>query len=202
MESQGPAESQELKIQKGDFIKESKESFRSSYALGVVLGQGAFGEVRKCVHKITKTNRAVKLVKKDTLDGKYLQAFKDEIAILKKLDHPNILKLFEIYEDKQKFYVVTEECNGGELFDQIIEKGTYSERDAANTLQQILHAIAYCHALKICHRDLKPENVLIDKELNNSLKIIDFGAGTLFGSDKLSSQYGTSYYIAPEVLKG
>jgi calcium-dependent protein kinase len=78
------------------------------------------------------------MVKKDILDERYMGAFKDEIALLKKLDHPNILKLYEIYEDKQRFFVVTELCKGGELFDEIIDKGTYSEKDAANTLRQIL----------------------------------------------------------------
>ena len=146
--------------------------------------------------------RAVKLVKKDILDERYLKAFKEEINILKQLDHPYILKLYEIYEDKTRFFVVTELCKGGELFDELIERGKYGERDAASALRQILQAIAYCHSKNITHRDLKPENILIDKELNNSLKIIDFGAGTLFEKGKkLDLQYGTSYYIAPEVLE-
>ena len=103
------------------------------------------------------------------------QSFKYEISILKKLDHPNILKLYEVFEDDKRYYLVTELCKGGELFDEIINKVQFSEKEAATIVQQILQAVAYCHSLGIVHRDLKPENVLIDKELNNTLKIIDFG---------------------------
>ena len=100
---------------------------------------------------------------------------KREISILKKLDHPNLLKLHEVFQDDQRYYLVTEECKGGELFHQIAEKAQFSEKEAAGIIQQILQALAYCHDLGIVHRDLKLENVLIDKDMNNTLKIIDFG---------------------------
>ena len=103
------------------------------------------------------------------------QSFKYEMNILKKLDHPNILKLYEVFEDQKRYYLVTELCKGGELFEEISQKLIYSENEAATIIQQILQAVAYCHDLDIVHRDLKPENFLIDKELNNSLKMIDFG---------------------------
>lgn len=102
-------------------------------------------------------------------------AFQDEINILSKLDHPNILKLYEVYDDEKRYYIVTELCKGGELFDEILKKGVFTEKEAANIIQQILLAVSYCHDINVVHRDLKPENVLIDKELNNTLKIIDFG---------------------------
>lgn len=128
-------------------------------------------------------------------------SFKYEINILKKLDHPNILKLYEVFEDEKKYYLVTELCKGGELFDEIIQKVQYSEKEAATIIQQILRAVSYCHQNNIVHRDLKPENVLIDKEMNNTLKIIDFGTAAEYKpGEKLKTTHGTSYYIAPEVL--
>ena len=98
---------------------------------------------------------------------------------MKNLDHPNILRLYEVFEDDKRYYLVTELCKGGELFDEIIKNGVFSEKAAAEVIQQILRAVSYCHEKEIVHRDLKPENVLIDKELNNTLKIIDFGTSTV-----------------------
>jgi len=93
-----------------------------------------------------------------------LKAFEEEMQILRKLDHPNILKLFEVFEDNRKFFLVTEYCKGGELFDEISNLHQFSEKKAAGYIEQILRAITYCHSLGIVHRDLKPENVLIDQE--------------------------------------
>jgi calcium-dependent protein kinase len=126
----------------------------------------------------------------------------EELQTLKKLDHPNILKIYEVFEDKNQFYVVTEYCKGCELFDKIISEGAFTENEAAKTIKQILQAISYCHSMNVIHRDLKPENILIDKEMNNELKIIDFGASILVKDkgQKLSETHGTAYYIAPEVL--
>lgn len=131
------------------------------------------------------------------------ESFKSEMAVLRKLDHPNILKLYEVFEDQKKYFLVTEYCKGGELFDEIINKVTFSEADAANIISQVLQAVAYCHSIGIVHRDLKPENVLIDKEQGNILKIIDFGTSVEYDKNKdmLKAVHGTSYYIAPEVLK-
>jgi len=167
-----------------------------------MLGQGAFGEVRKCLHRDTKATRAVKLIKKESMSSEEEQSFKHEISILKKLDHPNILKLYEVFEDDKRYYLVTEMCKGGELFDEIVLKVQFSEKEAATIIQQILQAVAYCHDNGIVHRDLKPENALIDKEMNNTLKIIDFGTAVKFdiGKELLNTTHGTSYYIAPEVL--
>lgn len=98
------------------------------------------------------------------MDKEMEESFKTEVATLKVLDHPNILRLYEVFEDKKKYFLVTELCKGGELFDEIIEKGHLSEKDAANVILQMLKGIAYCHSQGIVHRDLKPENILIDKE--------------------------------------
>lgn len=191
-----------MKIVKADFIQSNNGTFKDHYQIGQLLGQGAFGEVRKCLNRDTKVTRAVKLIKKESMSSEEEQSFKHEISILKKLDHPNILKLYEVFEDEKRYYLVTEMCKGGELFDEIVLKVQFSEKEAATIIQQILQAVSYCHNLGIVHRDLKPENVLIDKELNNTLKIIDFGTAIKFnrGKEVLKTTHGTSYYIAPEVL--
>lgn len=187
-------------INKSDFITQNEGKFRDNYQIGQMLGQGAFGEVRKCIHRKTKVIRAVKLIRKDAMTAEEEQSFKDEIAILSKLDHPNILKLYEVFTDDKRYYLVTELCKGGELFDEILNKGYFSEKEAALIIQQILQAVSYCHNLKIVHRDLKPENVLIDKEQGNCIKIIDFGTSIKHNDQVLTNTHGTSYYIAPEVL--
>lgn len=91
-------------------------------------------------------------------------SFQTEMNLLRKLDHPNILKLFEVFEDQKKYFLVTEYCKGGELFEEIVSKVTFSEHDAARIISQVLKGITYCHGIGIVHRDLKPENLLIDKE--------------------------------------
>ena len=100
---------------------------------------------------------------------------KYEIDILKNLDHPNIVRLYEVYEDKSSIYLVTELCSGGELFDEIVARHQFSERDAAVVIKQCLSAIAYCHNKKVAHRDLKPENILLDQKSGDMIKVIDFG---------------------------
>jgi calcium-dependent protein kinase len=107
---------------------------------------------------------------------------KNEIAIMKLVDHPNIVKLFEFFEDDENFYIITEYCNGGQLFEAIMQKKTFSENEAANIMMQVLSAIAHCHQRKVVHRDVKPENLLLDKTENGDekyvVKIIDFGIST------------------------
>jgi calcium-dependent protein kinase len=109
----------------------------------------------------------VKIIKKDTLNAKDKVRFFTEIDIMRQLDHPNIVRLFEIFQDDKRFYLVTDLCTGGELFDEITKRSTFNEQDAANLIKQVLSAIAYCHSKSICHRDIKPENILLDTKSNN-----------------------------------
>ena len=111
------------------------------------------------------------------------------------MDHPNILKLFELYQDETNYYLITEYCNGGELFDKIKSLNSLSERMAADYMKQILSAIVYCHENKIVHRDLKPENLLLDsKKPNAQIKVIDFGTSRKFDSDKkMTKRLGTVF---------
>mmetsp|Transcript_29464 Transcript_29464/g.33751 ORF Transcript_29464/g.33751 Transcript_29464/m.33751 type:complete len:116 (-) Transcript_29464:1144-1491(-) len=99
---------QDLGISKGDFVVERKGRFRDYYQIGMSIGQGAYGEVRKCISKVNKESRAVKIIRKDTLKGTSKESFFNEIEIMKRLDHPNILKLFEVYQDEKRYYLITE----------------------------------------------------------------------------------------------
>ena len=169
-----------------------------------VLGAGAFGQVRKATHKASGDVRAVKMIDKLVLDEEEQVRLKYEIDILKNLTHPNIVKLYEVYESKSLIYLVTELCDGCELFDEISKRDHFSEVEAAVVLKQILQAIAYCHSQNIAHRDLKPENVLIDIKNRGAIKVIDFGTSHHYDAEthNMTQMYGTPYYIAPEVLNG
>jgi len=168
------------------------------------IGEGSYGSVCKAKNKATGNIRACKTISKAQM--KNLDRFKQEIAIMKIMDHPNIIKLFETFEDHRNIYLIMELCSGGELFDRIIDAGHFSEVQAAILMQQIVRAIYYMHENHVCHRDLKPENFLFqtkDPIEKNTLKIIDFGLSCKFTPDQvLTTKAGTPYYVAPQVLAG
>jgi calcium-dependent protein kinase len=127
-----------------------------------------------------------------------------EIQILKQLDHPNILKIYEFYQDKKNYYIIIELCTGGELFDKIIDQGSFTEKEASAVMKQLLGAVLYANTKTIAHRDLKPENILLDitSDGGYNIKVIDWGtAKTYEPGSKMTEKFGTAYYIAPEVLK-
>ena len=132
-----------------------------------------------------------------------MEMLKNEIQVLKDLDHPNIVKMFEFLEDEKRIYIVTEICKGGELFDEILNRSKFDERDAAIVMKQLLSSINYCHLKNIVHRDLKPENILLEQDRDlEKIKIVDFGTSLSFDKDRnLEEKLGTAYYIAPEVIK-
>jgi len=175
---------------------------RDHYRIGKMLGSGAFGEVRVCVHRDSGAQRAVKVLRKSHMDDDEKRMLFNEINNLKDLDHPNILKMFEFFEDEKRYYIVTDICKGGELFDEIVARGKFTENDAAVLMKQVLSCINYCHSNKIVHRDLKPENILLEQNKEfDQIKIIDFGTSLVFDENKkLDEKLGTPYYIAPEVL--
>ena len=128
------------------------------------MGAGAYGEVCKCIHKSTNEMRAVKMIKKESMSRVEKAMLFTEIENLKKLEHPNILQVYESYEDDVNYYIVTELCEGGELFDEIERRGRFSEKDAIKVMNALLSAINYCHQNNIMHRDLKPENILLESK--------------------------------------
>eukprot|EP00386_Alphamonas_edax_P005724 GDKI01018666.1.p1 GENE.GDKI01018666.1~~GDKI01018666.1.p1 ORF type:complete len:189 (-),score=62.78 GDKI01018666.1:87-653(-) len=156
------------------------------------LGQGTYGSVAKGVNKSTGAVRAIKTISKSQV--KNIERFRQEIAIMKGLDHPNIVKLYETFEDQKNIYLVLELCTGGELFDRIIDAGYFTEKDAAVLMKQILAAVFYLHQHKIAHRDLKPENFLfLSKQQDAPLKIIDFGLAARYTEGQvLTTKAGTT----------
>lgn len=191
-----------LKIKASNFVSQHAGKLRDHYRIGKMLGSGAFGEVRVCVHRESGAQRAVKVLRKSHMDEDEKRMFFNEINILKDLDHPNILKMYEFFEDEKRYYIVTDICKGGELFDEIVARGKFSERDASLLMKQVLSCINYCHQNHIVHRDLKPENILLEQNKEfDQIKIIDFGTSLIVEDNKkLDEKLGTPYYIAPEVL--
>ena len=180
-----------------------REKYRVDHA---ELGHGHYGVVRKCQNRSTKEYYAIKTIRKAKVSR--LEILKREIEILRKMDHPNIIRLVDVYEDDKYLHLVTELCTGGELFDRIIKKtktaeGHYSEKDASKVIRCLLGAISYVHNVhNISHRDLKPENFIFETSAEDSrLKIIDFGLSRYDDEvSHMTTKVGTPYYIAPEVL--
>ena len=178
-------------------VSERKNPIEKNYEILEVVGQGGFGQVKKVRHKELDVVRALKILKKSRYRSQAeLKMIKNEIAVMKVVDHPNIVKLFEFFEDEENFYIITEYCGGGQLFEAIMARKTFTENEAANIMQQLLSAIAHCHQRKIVHRDVKPENLLLDVLEDDKdrlvVKVIDFGISTQFDPDqKLTLSIGT-----------
>ncbi|CAG9763126.1 unnamed protein product [Ceutorhynchus assimilis] len=171
------------------------------YILKEQLGTGAFSEVRLAESK-EKPNHlfAVKIIDKKALKGKE-DSLENEIMILRKLKHPNIVQLLETFEDKTKVYLIMELVTGGELFDRIVEKGSYTEKDAAHLIRQVLEAVDYMHQQGVVHRDLKPENLLYySPDKDSKIMISDFGLSKMEDGGIMATACGTPGYVAPEVL--
>ncbi|KAN0016207.1 hypothetical protein ACTFIV_010073 [Dictyostelium citrinum] len=166
------------------------------------LGRGAFSIVYLGEHKQTKQQYAIKVINKSELGKDYEKNLKMEVDILKKVNHPNIIALKELFDTPEKLYLVMELVTGGELFDKIVEKGSYSEADAANLVKKIVSAVGYLHGLNIVHRDLKPENLLLKSKDNHlEVAIADFGLSKIIGQTLvMQTACGTPSYVAPEVL--
>lgn len=148
----------------------------------------------------------MKIIKKANLIQEQKEQFLKEIDVLRQLDNPNIVKLYEFYEDENSFYIVTELVHGKELFDEIIERDSFTEKEVATIMQQILSGLNYAHLHNLVHRDIKPENILIEKDSKDisdwHIKIIDWGVSVHFEKNELLNQkVGTIEYAAPEVFK-
>ena len=187
-------------------VGKSKANPEEDYKKLNFLGEGSFASVYKVQNKYTDTICAMKVINKTfTCTVEDENDILNEINILRSMDHPGILKIFEFYSSKQNYSIVTELCPGGELFQQIIDKGPFSEKYSAYVMYQIFSAVNYCHKMHIVHRDLKPENILIvekDAEGLPLIKICDFGTSKIFEKGAVERKLvGSSYYIAPEVLK-
>ncbi|KAH3900539.1 serine/threonine-protein kinase SCDLUD_003526 [Saccharomycodes ludwigii] len=178
---------------------------KQDYIFGKTLGAGTFGVVRQAKKLSTNENVAVKILVKNALNGNkvQLQMLYDELEILQKVNHPNIVHFKDWFESKDKFYIVTQLAIGGELFDRILKRGKFTEIDAVEIVKQILSAIQYLHSINIVHRDLKPENLLyVDKTPHSQLVLADFGIAKELKNDDdlIFKAAGSMGYVAPEVL--
>ena len=187
------------------FINLKEGSVYDHYRPESVLGEGAFGKVLKVTHKGSGLLRAMKVLKRDKIrdeDNYNIGKLFEEFTILRELDHPNIIKQYEVFQDEHHWYMITEYCNGGELFDSIKQIKSFTEKKAAEIIYQIQSAVQYCHQRNIVHRDQKPENILFVKQNENlHVKLIDFGVSVYFKSGSaMNERQGTAYYVAPEVL--
>ena len=169
-----------------------------------ILGKGSYGVVYLVKHKQLHRYFAMKIIPKKRKSKVDEETLMNEINILKKLDHPNILKITDFYSLKNEYNIITEYCQEGELFNEIRAYAPFSEPLAGYYMKQILTAVCYCHGMNVIHRDLKPENILIVRRAKNGchpIKIIDFGTAKVFSKGKNENLLiGSSYYIAPEVL--
>ncbi|XP_022914880.1 calcium/calmodulin-dependent protein kinase type 1 [Onthophagus taurus] len=186
--------------------KDAKESdkqhtIEEKYVLKELLGTGAFSVVRLAESKEKPGMLyAVKIIDKKALKGKE-DSLENEIKVLRRLTHTNIVQLLETFEDKYKVYLVMELVTGGELFDRIVEKGSYTEKDAADLIRQVLEAVDYMHEQGVVHRDLKPENLLYySPDEDSKIMISDFGLSKMEDSGIMATACGTPGYVAPEVL--
>ena len=200
-------EEMKLEVRHENLVIQEKGNPKKNYTPIKLLGKGSFGSVYEAENIIFRNRVAMKIINKSDTDMDEKEIL-NEIDILKKLSHPNIVKIFEFYITKAHYYIVTEYCKDGELFSYI--KNKYSERQLAVLFYQIFSGLWYLHDNKILHRDIKLENIMIsgkekDQQTNEDLfwiKIIDFGTAKIFDKNKKEKDVvGSSYYIAPEVLK-
>ncbi|XP_041093673.1 serine/threonine-protein kinase BRSK2 [Polyodon spathula] len=171
------------------------------YRLEKTLGKGQTGLVKLGVHCITGQKVAIKIVNREKLSESVLMKVEREIAILKLIEHPHVLKLHDVYENNKYLYLVLEHVSGGELFDYLVKKGRLTPKEARKFFRQIISALDFCHNHSICHRDLKPENLLLDEK--NNIRIADFGMASLqVGDSLLETSCGSPHYACPEVIRG
>ena len=186
------------------FVKENLHKMLEVYDLKDLIGEGTYGKVYLAYHKITNIPRAIKIINKRSMcDTKVRFKFINEISVLKVIDHPNIIKLYEFFEDLRNYYLVTDYLTGGELLDVIIKNKVVSEHDTAKYIKQVLESVSYLHSKNIVHRDIKLENLIFESsEPDALLKLIDFGTSVIRSPlRRMKTKRGTISYLAPEVFK-
>lgn len=198
--------SQSRKVPKQGFIKPqdtpmSQLSYVGPYRLDKTLGKGQTGLVKLGIHCVTNQKVAIKIINRSKLSESVLQKVEREIAIMKLIEHPHVLGLYDVYENKKFLYLILEHVSGGELFDYLVSKGRLSMKEARKFFRQIISALDFCHCHSICHRDLKPENLLLDDKGN--IKVADFGMASLqLENSLLETSCGSPHYASPEVVRG
>ena len=196
-----------IKLTSSTIVADSKTDAEHDYKKLQILGEGTFSTVYEAQNRITDIMRAMKIIKRQKHSSEQeKREIINEINILKTMDHPNIVKIFEFYSNKDSYSIIMEYCRGGQLVSEIKSYGPFDEKYTAYVMYQIFSAINYCHSMNIIHRDLKPENILIvSKNKSNNypnIKIGDFGMSKVVEKNAVQNLVvGTIYYVAPEVIK-
>ena len=196
-----------IKLTSSTIVADSKTDAEHDYKKLQILGEGTFSTVYEAQNRITDIMRAMKIIKRQKHSSEQeKREIINEINILKTMDHPNIVKIFEFYSNKDSYSIIMEYCRGGQLVSEIKSYGPFDEKYTAYVMYQIFSAINYCHNMNIIHRDLKPENILIvSKNKSNNypnIKIGDFGMSKVVEKNAIQNLVvGTIYYVAPEVIK-
>jgi len=183
-------------------MEELNPSLTSKYDVTKEIGRGGFSIVYEAINKVDKAKYAVKTIYKRYVSRKGWVNLQREIEILKAVKHPNILNLVEYFESAEQIDLVLEFMTGGELFEQIVQRGNFNEGDAILIIEQVLEGLKYLHNMGVAHRDLKPENLLCSLE-DSRVVVADFGLAKNFGrGELLQTHCGTPSYAAPEVVRG
>jgi len=196
---------QDIVISPASFVRQNKADFFSVYEIeNFPIGSGARGQVCICIHRQSKDRRVVKIISKALIPESLTNSniLIDEVNILKTLDHPNLIRIYEFFEDPDCFYIVLEYSKGGDLFDRIVEMKNFNESQASEIMSQILSGVNYLHSKGVVHRDIKPENILLENKEGLLLKIIDFDTASLFKTWFYDEMLGTPVYMAPEMVRG
>lgn len=201
-----------VKFCAGNFVAQRRadESLEAHYQVGDLLGEGGYGEVYACRHKESGVERAVKVIAKEELQDN--QKVLQEFEMLKEIDHPNVLKVYELFECPNCYYIISDIVKGGELYDELERLGSFREDETQMLVSVVLSALNYCHQRGLIHRDLKPENILLEDSRDYShLKLIDFGLAKrvdISGENgptriqTLAEVEGSRYYLSPQVIRG
>lgn len=183
--------------------KKDQRNIKDFYKIQRTIGKGSFATVRKAKNRATGQYCAVKVLSKRKMSEEDILSLCNEVEIMKTVDHPNIVKMIDFFEDEAHYCLVMEIMEGGELFDQILQREAFTEHEAREAIRAIIDAIRYCHNLNIVHRDIKPENLLLQsKKLElSSLKITDFGLARFVKAEQMArTTCGTPGYVAPEII--
>ncbi|XP_055805522.1 calcium-dependent protein kinase-like [Solanum dulcamara] len=193
------------RIEQDTILGKPFENIKAHYTLGRELGRGQYGVIYLCTESSTRQHYACKsILKRKLVSKKEREDIKREIQMMQHLSgQPNIVEFKGAYEDQYSVHLVMELCAGGELFDRIIARGYYSEKDAADIIRQIVNVVYICHFMGVMHRDLKPENFLLtSKDEHTMIKATDFGLSVFIEEGKVYRDIvGSAYYVAPEVLR-
>ncbi|XP_048853940.1 serine/threonine-protein kinase MARK2-like isoform X11 [Brienomyrus brachyistius] len=190
-----------MPLGRAPIVANDEQPHIGQYRLLKTIGKGNFAKVKLARHVLTGKEVAVKIIDKTQMNSSSLQKLFREVRIMKLLNHPNIVKLFEVIETEKTLYLVMEYASGGEVFDYLVAHGRMKEKEARAKFRQIVSAVQYCHQKYIVHRDLKAENLLLDADMN--IKIADFGFSNEFTlGNKLDTFCGSPPYAAPELFQG